>query len=72
LRRRFLVEVEVSDEAEGAALETLMQLASALEKMQKDKLIEDYGLALEHDATWFVKTAAEAVAYVEEAGKDEG
>jgi len=72
MRRRFLVEVEVSDEAEGAALEALMVLAGALEKMQKNKVIEDYGLALEHDATWFVKTAAEAVAYVEGAEKDEG
>jgi len=72
LRSRFLVEVEVSDEAEGAALEALMVLAGALEKMQKDKVIEDYGLALEHDATWFVKTAAEAVEVLEEAEKSEG
>jgi len=72
LKRRFLVEVEVSDEAEGAALEALMTLAEALEKMQKDRIIEDYGLALEHDATWFVKTAAAVIEKVEEAEKSEG
>jgi len=69
LRRRFLVEVEVADTVPDALLDTLMQLAGKLEEMKKKDDLIDYGIALEYNFTWFVRTAAEAEKHLEEAEK---
>jgi len=66
LRRRFLVEVETVDVIPGSTLEVLVQVAGLLEKMKREDRIVDYGVGLERDATWFVKTAAKAVEVLEE------
>lgn len=59
MKRRILLEIETVDAIPGSTLEVIIQIAGLLDKMKKEDRILEYGLALEHDFTWFVKTAAE-------------
>jgi len=59
LKRRLLLEIETVDAIPGSTLEVIIQIAGLLDKMKKEDRILDYGIALEHDFTWFVKTCVE-------------
>lgn len=58
MKRRLLLEIETVDTIPGAMLDVVLKIVGELERLKKEDLLVDYGVALEHDFTWFVKTAA--------------
>jgi len=71
MKRRFIVEVELDPKQPGMILRLLCDIADTLEKAKEAGVILDSGIALEHDFTWFVKTAADLDKKLEEAeGKE--
>jgi hypothetical protein len=71
LKRRLLLEIEVADTAPGATLDALLQITGLLEEMKSRDDIIDYGIGLEHNVTWFVRTAAQMIKDLEETEKTE-
>ena len=69
MKRRILLELETKDDVPGVLLGILCQLSEALEKIQMDGLLEDFGFGLEDDVTWFVRTAAQMTKDLEETEK---
>ena len=71
MKRRLIVEVETVDAVQGAMLDAVLKIVGELERLKKEDVLVDYGVALEHDFTWFVKTAADLDKKLEEAeGKE--
>ena len=66
-KRRLIVEIETVDTVPGAMLEIIIQIVAGLEGLKKGERLVDYGVALEHDVTWFVSTATDIDGKIEEA-----
>ena len=70
MRRRFIVEVEVADsEKPSSMLDAILAVSGTLQKLKEESAVIDYGVGLEHDFTWFVKTAAQIDKDLLEAGQ---
>mgnify|MGYP001613368877 CR=1 FL=1 len=55
MKRRLILEIETVDTIPGAMLDVVLCISEELEALRKEDKLVDYGVALEHDLTWFVK-----------------
>jgi len=55
MKRSLLIELEVNDESSAAMLTALNRINKALEDLQRDLVINDYGFILVESKTWIVR-----------------